>query len=192
MVPFVYLASVCWSLQCLISTLTQAGGGNLLFRFACSVALRGGSGPADRYRWRVWGALAVFQPHWFCPHSRVCAFPVYTAQAPGCSIGSRPCVVCDSSFQVLHKIADSVGPAFCAFPTRAAQAIRSLTGALSPGAVRLLPSAVPACFRTHQSGVCALCLFWGAVSSRDPPGGCQPSRISGSLWLETGSLFAVW
>ena len=22
------------------------------------------------------------------------------------------------------------------------------------------------------------------VSSRDPPGGCQPSRISGSLWLE--------
>ena len=31
-VPFVYLASVCRSLQCLISTLTQAGGGGLLFR----------------------------------------------------------------------------------------------------------------------------------------------------------------
>ena len=30
-VPFVYLASVCWSLQCLISALTQAGGGGLLF-----------------------------------------------------------------------------------------------------------------------------------------------------------------
>ena len=30
------------------------------------------------------------------------------------------------------------------------------------------------------------------VSSRDPPGGCQPSRISGSLWLEAGSLFAIW
>ena len=27
--------------------------------------------------------------------------------------------------------------------------------------------------------------------SRDPPGGCRPSRISGSLWLETGGLFAV-
>ena len=31
MVPFVYLASACWSLQCLISALTQAGRGGLLF-----------------------------------------------------------------------------------------------------------------------------------------------------------------
>ena len=30
------------------------------------------------------------------------------------------------------------------------------------------------------------------VSSPNPPGRCRPSRISGSLWLETGSLFAVW
>ena len=42
--PFVYLASVCQSLQCLISTLTQAGGGGLLFRFASSVTLREGGG----------------------------------------------------------------------------------------------------------------------------------------------------
>ena len=39
---------------------------------------------------------------------------------------------------------------------------------------------------------CSLCLFWGAISSCDSPGRCQPSRISGSLWLEMGSLFAVW
>ena len=49
-----------------------------------------------------------------------------------------------SSFRVLHKSADSVGPAVCAFPARAAQAARSLSRALSPGAVRLLPSVVPA------------------------------------------------
>ena len=30
------------------------------------------------------------------------------------------------------------------------------------------------------------------VFIRDPPSGCRPSRISGSLWLETGGLFAVW
>ena len=30
------------------------------------------------------------------------------------------------------------------------------------------------------------------VSSCDAPGGCQPSRISGCLWLEIGSLFVVW
>ena len=98
----------------------------------------------------VWGALAVFWPHWVCPHSwRRC----YTAQAPGCSIGSGPWVVCSSSFWVLHKSADSVGPAFCAFPAQAAQAARSLTGALSPGAVRLLPSAVPASVSTCSSWV---------------------------------------
>ena len=34
--------------------------------------------------------------------------------------------------------------AFCAFPGRAAQAAKSLTGAVSPGAVRLIPSVVPA------------------------------------------------
>ena len=75
------------------------------------------------------------------PRSRVCAFPVYAAQAPSCSTWSRPCVGCGSSFRVLHKSADSVGPAVCAFPAGAAQAARSWTGALSPGAVRLLPSA---------------------------------------------------
>ena len=68
----------------------------------------------------------------FAPHRGVCAFPVYTAQAPACSIWSGPCVECGSSFRVLHKSADSVALAFCAFPGRAAQAARSLTGALSP------------------------------------------------------------
>ena len=75
---------------------------------------------------------AVFRPHWVCPRSRVCAFPVYTAQAPGCSIWSGPCAECGSSFRVLHKSADSVGPAFCAFPAGAAQAARGLRP-LSPG-----------------------------------------------------------
>ena len=40
----------------------------------------------------------------------VCAFPVYTAQAPSCSIGSTACVACGSSFGVLHKSVDSVAP----------------------------------------------------------------------------------
>ena len=41
-VPFVYLASVCRSLPCLISPLTQVGRGGLLFRFTSSVLLREG------------------------------------------------------------------------------------------------------------------------------------------------------
>ena len=92
-VPFVSLASVCRSLQCLISALKQAGGGGLLFRFACSVVLWGGRGATDKCHWPVWGALAVFRPHWVWPRSGpVCAFPVYTAQPPGCSPGSGPCL----------------------------------------------------------------------------------------------------
>ena len=121
-----------------------------MFRFAFQSCCGGGRGTADKYHWRVWGALAVFWPPWVCPCSmRVC----YTADTPGCSPGSGPCAACGSRFRVLHKRADSVGPAFCAFPAQAAQAARSLTGALSPGAVRFLPSAVPASVSTCTSWV---------------------------------------
>ena len=164
-----------------------------MFSFTSSVVLWGGRGAADKCHWPVWGALSVFRPQWVCPHSWVCASPVYTAQAPGCSIGSGPCIACGSNFQVLHKSTDSVGPGFCAFPTQAAQAARSLMSALSLGAVRLIPSAVPASVSEHACEVRKPCVSsWELVSSRDPPSGCQPSRISGSLWLETGGLFAVW
>ena len=163
-----------------------------MVRFAGSVLLRGGRGTADRYRCMCI-ALTVFRPHCVCPHSWVCALPVYTAQAPGCSIWSGPCVVCGSRFGVFYKSVDSFGSAFCAFPAQAAQAARSLTGTLSSDVVCLLPSAVPASASTLTSQVRAPCVYSSELaSSRDPPRGCRPSRISGSLSLETGGQFAVW
>ena len=39
---FILASSVWWSLQCLISALTQGGGGGHLFRLTCSVVLWGG------------------------------------------------------------------------------------------------------------------------------------------------------
>ena len=67
------LASVCWSLQCLISALTQGGDGGHFFRLTCSVVLWGGRNTANKYHWRVWGVLSVFQLHWVYPCSqRVC------------------------------------------------------------------------------------------------------------------------
>ena len=66
------MASVCRSLQCLISTLTQVSGGGVLFRFACSVMLWGGRGTVDKYHWPVWGGPAVFRPHWVCPLLMAC------------------------------------------------------------------------------------------------------------------------
>ena len=56
---------------------------------------------------------------------------------------------------------------------------------------RTLPAAAPASVSTSR--VPAPCVCSGELaSSLDPPGGCRPSTISGSLWLETGGLFAVW
>ena len=41
-------SSVCWSLQCLISALTQGGGGGHFFRLTCSVVLWGGRDAANK------------------------------------------------------------------------------------------------------------------------------------------------
>ena len=47
-VPSVLASSVCWSLQCLISALTQGGGGGHFFRLTCSVVLWGGRNTANK------------------------------------------------------------------------------------------------------------------------------------------------
>ena len=147
-----YLASVCRSPQCLISALTQAGRGGLFFRFACSVLLCGGRGTADNYHWWVWGALAVFRPHWVCPRWRCVCFPclhcsgsklLYNERAlsfvhfPGLSRS-------DSGFRVLHKDADSVGPEFCAFPGWSSSGSQELDEHTPPGCRAPIPSAVSA------------------------------------------------
>ena len=65
---FIFASSVCWSLQCLISALTQgAWWWSLFYRLACSVVLWGGKNTANRYHWHL---LTVSQPHWLCPHSQ--------------------------------------------------------------------------------------------------------------------------
>ena len=70
MVPSVYFSFLCfWSLQHLISALTQGGDGGHFFRHNWSVVLWGGRNTANKYRCQDWGVLAVFQPHWVCPHS---------------------------------------------------------------------------------------------------------------------------
>ena len=46
---FILASSVCKSLQCLISALTQGGEGGHLFRLTCSVVLWGGRNTANKY-----------------------------------------------------------------------------------------------------------------------------------------------
>ena len=70
---FILASSVCWSLQGLISTLTQEGGGGHFFRLICSVVLWGGRNTANKYHWHVWGVFTVSRLHWVCSRSqRVC------------------------------------------------------------------------------------------------------------------------
>ena len=96
-VPFVYLASVCWSLQCLTSSLSQAGGGGLLFWLL--VPSRCGEG------------LALLSPSMLL---RLLA-ALY-----------GPCPALQAVPALGFSSADSAAPAFCAFPAREAQAARSL------------------------------------------------------------------
>ena len=74
----------------------------------------------------------------FAPYRGVCAFPVYTAQAPSCSIWSGPCAsvvpVFGSSTEARIRLCLRV----VSSPASAAQAARGL-GALSPGAAPLFP-----------------------------------------------------
>ena len=77
---FILAFSVCRSLQCLTSALTEGGEGGHLFRLTCSIVLWGGSYTANKYHWRVWGVLAVSGPHWVCARSRRVCFP-----GPHCS-----------------------------------------------------------------------------------------------------------
>ena len=146
------------------------GGGDLSFRFASSFQSCCGEGAALQTDIAVCGEHSPCSGHTgFAPLTSVCAFPVYTAQAPSCSMWSGPCVACGSSFRVLHKSADSVAPAFCAFPGLSSSGSKGL-GRTLPGCGAPFPLAAPAL----AGRVPAAC--------RDPPSGrCQPSRISGSL-----------
>ena len=97
---FILASSVCWSLQGLISALTQGGGGGHFFRLTCSSVLWGGRSTANKHHWPVWGALAVSWPRWVCPRSQHVCFP-----SLHCS-GSR----------LLCRELSEAGPGLCALP----------------------------------------------------------------------------
>ena len=165
-----------WPL-CLISALTQAGEGGLSFRFACSVVCGGGRCRQISLAC-VGNTRSVPATLGLPPLAAVC-FP--GLKRSGSRLLSREralsCVhfpglsLSDSGFRVLHKSTDATGPAFCAFPTRAAQAARSLMSTLSLGAGRLIPSAVPACFQARWSGAPCVC-SGKLISGCNPPSGC--------------------
>ena len=192
-------------LQCLISALAQAGGGDLLFRFASSVQSCCGEDGALQTDVAVCGEHSPCSGHTgFAPYRGVCAFPVYPAQAPSCSIWSGPCVECGSSFQVLHKSVDSVAPVFCAFPglsSSGSQRLgRPLPGCGAPGGSWPLAATLPAADVDHPESQevfrrnRGLFAVWKGVASLElslplsPPPCLLPPAGMGRLFLWSFSV----
>ena len=124
---FILASSVCWSRQCLISTLTQGGkGGHVLGSLVQSWCEEGGTLQTN-ITGKNGECSHCFRRTGFAPVYGVCAFMVYTSQALGCSAGKclRRALGCmhfpglslsGSGSRVLDKGADLVGHAFCAGP----------------------------------------------------------------------------
>ena len=148
---FILASSLCWSLHCLISTLTQGGENGHLFRLTCSVVLWGERNTASKCHWRVWGVLTVSGPHWVCPRSQYLHFsgPKLLCQelseaGPGLRAlpRSKPLRFRFSGTPQRRRLGWVC--VLCPAQVRAAQVTRRLASAHSPGTVHLITSLVPA------------------------------------------------
>ena len=187
---FILAPSVCKSLQCLISALTQAGGGSHLVRLTCSVVLWGRRNTASKYHWHVWGVLSVSGPHWVCPHSacvlsRSTLLRLQVALQGNClkrALGwvHFPGLSCSGSgSRVLHKAQTQLGLCLVPFPglnSSVDQVLGKRT--LRRWAVRLItsPSQSLDFLGVQQESClrCAMCLLWGA-----------DLRLQPSWWMST-------
>ena len=155
----------------------------------CSVVLWGGRDTANKYPWRVWAVLTVFQPHWVCPAHSLCAFPGYTAQAPGCSPGN-----CQAG-PGLHALSRSKPLRFrfsgtpqrrrlgwacvlCPSQVQAAPVTRCLGSVVAPvgGCILSPPRPSRSVFWVHNGRAFSdvPCVSSGElISGCDPPSGCH-------------------
>ena len=103
-----------------------------------------------------------------------------------------------SGSRVLHKGADSVGPAFCALPKSKQLRRPGAWQAHSPqvgGASYLLPGPGRLVSRRAQWEHrlrCAVCLLEGADLWLQPAGRMSTIQDPRKTWLETGGLLTVW
>ena len=144
----------------------------------------------------VWGGPAVFRPHWVClAHGCVC-FPRLHCSGPRLLYMERALHCARFQFSGPPQ-KRGLGWA-CVWCLPRPEQLRqpglpgALPWALSPRCGAPSPLRGPSLgFHARRPGAPCVCSGERA-SSRAPPGGCRPSRISGSLWLEAGGLFAGW
>ena len=125
MVPSVLASSVCWSLQCLISTLTQRGWWWTIFLGSLFQSRSGEGGTLQTNNTGM--CLQCLSNTGPVPAHDACAVPAHTAQPLGCSARNRPrltlgCMYLPglgrsgSGTWVVFRGTHSVGPVFCALP----------------------------------------------------------------------------
>ena len=115
------------SLRCLISALTQAGGGGLLFRFASSVQSGCREGGALHTDIAVCGWLSPCSGHTgFAPFRGVCAFPSTLLQLPAALYGAGPALSAVPVFRSSTKARIRLRLRVVSYPASAVQAARGL------------------------------------------------------------------
>ena len=127
-VSSVIAASVCWSLQCLVSTLHKGDGGEHFFFFFRLTSVQSHCGEGGTLQTNNTGVCSQCLSHTVsAPTHGVCSLPAHTTQALGCSAGNHPwpALGClhlpgpspsGSGTRVVLRGADMVGPAFCVLP----------------------------------------------------------------------------
>ena len=147
MVPSVLASSVCWSLQCLISTLTQRGRWWTLFLGSLVQSRCGEGGTLQTNNTGV--CLQCLSHTGPAPAHGACTLPAHTAQALGCSAGNHPRLVLGcmhlpglsrsgSGIQVVLRGATPLGLRFVPFPApSSSRVMRCLASAVT--ATYLLP-----------------------------------------------------
>ena len=99
--PSVITSSVCWSLQCLVSSLTQRGRWRTLFFFLGSL-VQSRCGEGGTLQTNNTGVCSQCLSHTGpAPAHGMCSLPAHTAQALGCSTGNYPRPASDGSWRFL-------------------------------------------------------------------------------------------
>ena len=172
--PSVIASSVCWSLQCLVSALTQRRWWWTLFFIFLGSLVQSSCGEGGTLQTNNTGVCSQCLSHTgSAPAQGSCSLPAHTAQALGCSAGNHPwpALGClhlpgpsrsSSNTRVVLRGADSVGSAFCALPR--SEPLRW---------TRCLASTVAVTYRLPCP---CRSVFW-VYNGRTFSGGCQPSRI---------------
>ena len=142
---FILASTFCWSLQCLISALTQGGKGGHLFRLTCSIVVQGGGTLQTNITGMCGECLQRLGHIGFAPAHDKCSFLVCTAQAPGFS--AEELSKAAPGFRALprskllrfrfsgtpQRLRLGWASVLCPSQVQAAQATRCLMSTVSPG-----------------------------------------------------------